>query len=404
MKVLNIYSGNANAQTGIGTVLHTLNNDYWNKNNIEYDTLSLDNISDNVSKENKKKSTKKILLSKGRLIWWQLAEKNIFFSISYIRVLYLNRAKKLVINNIETIKSSDVILVNDLWTILILFEYYPELLSKCCYINHSDGELAGFIKKIFNPIDGSKFFNDINNKLTSALSLINHLVVLSEVAKSRVMEQYSFLCIDDITVIYNGFKESKVKENYIDTDSIKLHVAGTLCSRKRQYLLIPIMKKLQEENVELNIYGNGPDFDFLNKKIQVENLNKIIKLKGYKNAPYKDYSFGDIFILLSEKEGFPMAAVEATSVGCSLILTNAGGAKELIDKTSGFLIDSNDNDIIINEVVNIIHKILKQKDNRFNLAYNAINGYKNNFTDEIMTNCYINLSRSIYKNDKKQKL
>ncbi|CAH6817288.1 glycosyltransferase family 4 protein [Vibrio splendidus] len=391
MKVINMYSGNVNAQTGIGTVLHTLHEkSKWSNRGIEYNTISLDGGVKLRKNINVNKSILKIARGKVRTSWWKLAENHQYFSKKYVEILYLKRAREVIENNISILEEADVILVNDLWSILTLNRYYSNLLVKCCYVNHSDGELAGFIKEVFKPLNDSVYYNAIELELESILGKISHLMVLSELAKFRVLEKYPFMSGNKISVIYNGFSP----DNNIDVKinrRLALHVSGTLCSRKRQYLLVPIMYQLKEYDIELHVYGSGPDTNKLVLARDEYKLKDKIQLHGYYEKPYSNFEFGDLFILLSKKEGFPMAAVEATSRGCPLILTNAGGARELIEMTSGVLIEEkNDNDVIKSAVL-AIKKYLDDRDMRLLDAEKAKLGFEGSLTSSIMIERYIDM-------------
>jgi glycosyltransferase involved in cell wall biosynthesis len=400
MKVVNFYSGKANAQTGIGTVLKNLNDiNSWSSNGIEYKTIALDGIlaektkSKDISKSLIEKSLFKKCLSKVRVLWWKLAERSLVFAVLYIEFLYIYRAKQLLRKNHEILSASDYIYVNDLWSILVIKKDHPELLKKVCYVNHSDGELAGFIKNVFPPVSDSRYFKNISNKLQSILFDLNHLVVLSDVAKSRVLATHKQLDENKVSVIYNGFSTDILgpKNNTFDFNNITLHVAGTICARKRQYLLLPIIQKLNSHNIVCNIYGNGPDYDYLNSIVKLSNLTDQIRLHGYYSDPFLNYSQGDFFILLSEKEGLPMAAIEAVSRGCILILTNAGGAKELIELTAGTLIDSNVDDEIVDMSVKAIRDLSSDNKSRLEKSEASLNGYNKYFTSKSMVTSYCSL-------------
>ena len=56
-------------------------------------------------------------------------------------------------------------------------------------------------------------------------------------------------------------------------DSLTLHITGTVCARKRQYLLIEAINTLGRNfltvnNVKLNVFGVGPDFNLLLAKVK----------------------------------------------------------------------------------------------------------------------------------------
>ncbi|MET1431801.1 glycosyltransferase [Yersinia enterocolitica] len=83
---------------------------------------------------------------------------------------------------------------------------------------------------------------------------------------------------------------------------------------------------------DLDIVGDGEYYQDLKKEYSsYNNIHFYGEIKGF-----HEY---DVFVLTSESEGLPMAAIEATSASLPVILSDVGGCSEVVDK-NGILIDN----------------------------------------------------------------
>lgn len=99
---------------------------------------------------------------------------------------------------------------------------------------------------------------------------------------------------------------------------------------KRIDLMLEGMKTLPDFSLE--IWGDGPDKDYLEKKMKELNLNNV-KFMGKTSEVGKKLDGASIFLITSDYEGYPIAAIEAIKKGLPLIVRNTFiSAKDLIDK------------------------------------------------------------------------
>lgn len=86
---------------------------------------------------------------------------------------------------------------------------------------------------------------------------------------------------------------------------------------------------------DLDIVGDGEYYQELKKEFDsYENIHFYGEIKGFDK--FNEY---DVFVLTSESEGLPMAAIEATSASLPVILSNVGGCGEVVDQ-NGILIEN----------------------------------------------------------------
>jgi len=112
-------------------------------------------------------------------------------------------------------------------------------------------------------------------------------------------------------------------------------VIGTIAvfrSQKRLKEWIQVFKKVHEKHPDTHavIVGDG----LLRKEIEAEiaelNLQSCLSLAGLQPNVKPWLSAMDIFLMSSVFEGLPIALLEAMSMQCAIVTTDAGGIKEVI--------------------------------------------------------------------------
>lgn len=85
----------------------------------------------------------------------------------------------------------------------------------------------------------------------------------------------------------------------------------------------------------LDMVGDGEYYKELEKEYSsYENIHFYGEIKGFNR--FNDY---DVFVLTSESEGLPMAAIEAVSASLPIIISNVGGCAEIVSQ-NGILINN----------------------------------------------------------------
>lgn len=112
---------------------------------------------------------------------------------------------------------------------------------------------------------------------------------------------------------------------------IRFVFTGRLVREKGLDLLIPALKKFNPAfDWSLDLYGDGPEKDGLQKLIEESGLQNKITLKGYTDKPIKAYAGADCLLLPSRWEGMPNAALESLACGLPVIaMDSAGGIEEV---------------------------------------------------------------------------
>jgi phosphatidylinositol alpha-1,6-mannosyltransferase len=120
-----------------------------------------------------------------------------------------------------------------------------------------------------------------------------------------------------------------------ENEAVRLVCSGRLIERKGQQHLIPAVAELKERglDVELLIVGTGDNELTLRRQVEELGLEDTVRFTGFvewEKMP-QVYQTSDIFVLPSYNEGMSIALLEAMATGLPVIITNTGGAHELVD-------------------------------------------------------------------------
>ncbi|RVU26710.1 glycosyltransferase [Sandaracinomonas limnophila] len=164
---------------------------------------------------------------------------------------------------------------------------------------------------------------------------------------------------------FNNISDLKVKNQ-----TIKLLFIGRLSEEKNLINTIKFLSKIKKNNLEFDIYGDGPLQEKIKLLIQKNNL-QFVKLMGpiKWNEVSNIYPKYDYLILLSNSETWGMVANEALFFNIPVICSeNCGCADDLVI--------SNQNGLILGDLEN--QNTIIQLENYLNKPLNSINFIQRN--------------------------
>jgi glycosyltransferase involved in cell wall biosynthesis len=120
------------------------------------------------------------------------------------------------------------------------------------------------------------------------------------------------------------------KTDYGLHSPLRLAAAGRLVGRKNFSIAIEAVRVLKERGipVRLDIFGDGPDKPALQAAIDECDLTDSIRLAGYRENWPREVLGHDLFVNLSDTEGFCIVVAEAMAAGLPVLATSVGGIKE----------------------------------------------------------------------------
>ena len=196
-----------------------------------------------------------------------------------------------------------------------------------------------------------------------------------------------------IEIINNGVFIPEENTNIFTNDQINITIVSRLVSHKNIKKIIRAISDLNDPLIYLNIIGDGPELNQL-QKISLESNNKDnIIFHGKLNRDDINHIFlkSDIYIQASNYEGLPHSLLEAMSYGIPVLCTPVGECKEILgNEDRGYILDL---PVSKNNIKSKISEIIGEKDiankkgergkdfinEKYNLT-NSFNLYKNLFT------------------------
>ena len=170
----------------------------------------------------------------------------------------------------------------------------------------------------------------------------------------------------------------------------------SLVKEGRIRLCISAFKKVQEDNVaiELDIIGDGPERDDLERMVASLDLGDNISFHGKKgkNEVISLLCQSDCFVLSSRSETFGVVYAEAMAVGIPVIATDCGGPSEFVNANQGLLVPVGD----VNALAEAMEKFARGE---FKYSGNEIREYcRSLFSSASIANQISNIYKSVIAN------
>ena len=220
--------------------------------------------------------------------------------------------------------------------------------------------LAGVTKVIFTahgwPTREKRFF--ISRAIIIFLSWLTatlcHTVIVVSEADYKEAAKWPKIS-QKLKRVYNGIgsltftsKENAREKLALPQNAFVIGSLGELTANKNYSLLISAAAKLKEKhpNFLLNILGDGDERRLLETKKKEEGLDGRV-FEGFITDGYRYLKAYDVFVLPSQKEGFPYVLLEAGQACLPVVATSVGGIPEIIENgKTGFLIGSGDTEAL----------------------------------------------------------
>lgn len=116
----------------------------------------------------------------------------------------------------------------------------------------------------------------------------------------------------------------------LSKDDIVLLSVGELNKNKNHEVIIRALAKLNNPNVKYIIAGRGKLESYLNELAKELNVEKQLKLLGFRNDVTELYGIANIFCFPSYREGLSLSLMEAMASGLPCVVSNIRGNTDLI--------------------------------------------------------------------------
>ena len=120
----------------------------------------------------------------------------------------------------------------------------------------------------------------------------------------------------------------------IPKDALVIGNVAVFRFQKRLVEWLQVIKTIREKNINVYgiIVGAGPLEEEIKKEWKDLGLENVVFFPGLKTDVKPYFEAMDIFMMSSSFEGLPIALLEAMSMECAVVATDAGGIKEVIRK------------------------------------------------------------------------
>lgn len=173
-----------------------------------------------------------------------------------------------------------------------------------------------------------------------------------------------------------------------------LHISTLYDVHKNVSGLLRVIKELStlRSDFTLTIVGNGYIAEH-QQTVQQLGLEKVVNLKG--EIPHtevaKEMQAHDLFVLFSNFENLPCVIIEAQASGLPVLATDVGGISEMIDESSGRLVQAKDEKVLLEK----LNEMLEDMNNyeRLKIREAAVARYSYEEVGERFKNIYQRILR-----------
>lgn len=226
----------------------------------------------------------------------------------------------------------------------------------------------------------SEFERWLKGRLSARLAA--HVAVSERSA--REVEAYARLPPGSVRTVHNGVPDLGPIEP-TPHDGVVLVAVGRLNAQKGFDVLLQALQRL--DGVRLLIVGGGEEHDALSGQAARLGLGDRVHITGWTERVRDFLSQGDIFVLPSRSEGFPLAIVEAMLAGLPVVASRVGGVPESVQHgETGLLVPKDDPEGLAAD----LQRLIDDPELRVHMGRRGRVAAKR-FTDKRMAGAYLEL-------------
>lgn len=241
---------------------------------------------------------------------------------------------------------------------------------------------------------------DWKRRYTKLAHFGSHFIAASEIMKQQLVE--IGFPKQKISIVPFGLdlKVFEFRENYSLSNNCMM--VGRMVEKKGFEYAIRAIEMLNSEKIEihLNLYGDGPLKEYLQKLTQQLKINHLVTFHGFVDIKHINCAMNSHGILLApsvigkdgDQEGLPNTILEAMACGLPVIATRHAAIPEAVTHTeSGFLVDERQP----RQIAEILKRILNSEFDLERIRFRAHNYIKEKHTVSRMVKSIENIYDSV---------
>ncbi len=155
------------------------------------------------------------------------------------------------------------------------------------------------------------------------------LYCVSQTLCDTVIERHRWVHPASSGVLRNNVTESAVRETFNINTPLRFACVGVLEKRKNQAFLLGLFSRMKTENIQLYLYGRGPDEDDLRQCAEELHVSHIVSFMGWVEVE-KIWCDIDVLLFPSLHEGAPNAIMEALGHHIPVIASDIPEHREIL--------------------------------------------------------------------------
>jgi len=193
----------------------------------------------------------------------------------------------------------------------------------------------------------------------------------------QVLERQILIKIPNVKLVQNPINVNNPQiVPWPESNVLQIAVVARLdCNFKGQDILIQALADSSWKDIHFNVnlYGKGPDEEYIRSLIDLYQLQERVFLKGYRTEIPSIWQENHILMLPSISEGTPISLVEAMGCGRSAIVTDVGDNARLInDNVNGFVSDG----CSVNSLNKVLRRSISKKEEWKSMGEKAFIDFK----------------------------
>ena len=221
------------------------------------------------------------------------------------------------------------------------------------------GAFLGFFGKFLS--NHYKLVSTVHNVYQKGVSIMNYsdkIVCLSPKIENYYLSKG--INKNKLAIIENGIidSERRLKINQINKKNLNhpnIITLGAVCERKGSDILFNAFCKLFDKFPIHLYYVGNMDWPELEKKISKTAYANYVHFIGLEKQPLKYLLDGDVFVLPSRRETFPLSILEAKEAGLPIIASDTDGNPDALDNgQSGILFKTSDVEDLYQNLLDLV--------------------------------------------------